>query len=282
MVLLHGFPEFWYSWRHQISALARAGFRAVAPDMRGYALSDKPNGVSSYRWDVLTRDVAGLIRAYGADRAVVVGHDWGGGVAWLFAMRYPELVERLVVMNAPHPAVFRRALGTLGSLGTWRQLWKSRYMFFFQLPWLPEGAIRAWDFALLRRELRKGPGRPGTFSAADIDYYVAAAARPGALTGAINYYRAAFRPGGRSLWPALQRIDWPVLVIWGERDPYLGVELAEPGRVWAPQARVARLPEAGHWVQVERPDRVNRLLLDFLSEQESGAQAGRTGQVADL
>lgn len=260
MVLLHGFPEFWYSWRHQIPALAGAGFHVVAPDMRGYALSDKPKGVGSYRWDALTRDVAGLIRAYGADRAVVVGHDWGGGVAWLCAMRYPELVERLVVMNAPHPAVFRRALGTR------RQLWKSRYMFFFQLPWLPEWAIRAWDFALLRRVLRRDPVRPGVFSAADIDHYVAAAARSGALTGAINYYRAAFRPGGRGLWPARQRIDRPVLVIWGEGDPYLGVELAEPGRWRAPQARVARLPEAGHWVQVEQPDQVNRLLLDFLAD----------------
>ncbi len=259
VVLLHGFPEFWYSWRYQIPALATAGFHVVAPDMRGYNLSDKPAGVSSYRWELLTRDVAGLIRARGAGRAVVVGHDWGGAVAWLFAMRYPELVERLVIMNAPHPAVFRRALRTR------RQLWKSRYMLFFQLPWLPEWGIRARDFALLRRLLRREPARPDAFSPADIDRYVAAAGRPGALTGSINYYRALLRHGGRGLWRALRRIDRPVLVIWGQRDPYLEAELAEPGPAWAPQARVERLPQASHWVQLDQPEEVNRLLLDFLA-----------------
>src|SRR3954449_2631161 len=137
VVLLHGFPEFWYSWRHQIPALAAAGFRVVAPDMRGYNRSDKPRGVRAYSGDALTGDVAKLIRACGAERAVVVGHDWGAAVAWQFAMAYPALLERLVIMNAPHPARFLRALRT------WRQARKSWYMFFFQLPWLPESRFRA-------------------------------------------------------------------------------------------------------------------------------------------
>jgi pimeloyl-ACP methyl ester carboxylesterase len=263
VVLLHGFPEFWYSWRYQIPALAAAGFRAVAPDMRGYNRSDKPRGVRGYAGDRLAGDVAKLIRACGAERAVVVGHDWGGAVAWLFAMAYPALLERLVIMNAPHPARFLRALRT------WRQVRKSWYMFFFQLPWLPESRFRARDFAAMRRTFRRDPVRPGAFSAEDIDRYVEAMAQPGALTAAINYYRAMFRQT-RQVRSGFPRIEAPVQVIWGERDRYLGAELAEPDRRLVPHVRVARLPDASHWVQVDQPDRVNALLIDFLREQRAG------------
>jgi epoxide hydrolase 4 len=158
----------------------------IAPDMRGYNRSDKPHGVRAYRGEVLTRDVARLIEAVGAERAAVVGHDWGGGVAWQFAMRYPERLARLVILNAPHPARF------VAALCSWRQLRKSWYMFFFQLPWLPEASLRAHRFAPLRRVLRTEPVRSGAFSPADIEQYVAAAAQPGALTATINYYRALF------------------------------------------------------------------------------------------
>jgi pimeloyl-ACP methyl ester carboxylesterase len=258
VILLHGFPEFWYSWRHQIPALAAAGYHVIAPDMRGYNRSDKPHGVRAYRGEVLARDVARLIENVGAERAAVAGHDWGGGVAWQFAMRYPERLSRLLILNAPHPARF------VAGLRSWRQLRKSWYMFFFQLPWLPEASLRAGRFAALRRLLRTQPVRSGAFSPSDIERYVAAAARPGALTASINYYRALFRQNPAQALGSMRRIDAPTLVIWGERDPSLGSELAEPARSWVPNVRVERLPDASHWVQVDRPERTSQLMLDFL------------------
>jgi pimeloyl-ACP methyl ester carboxylesterase len=254
VVLLHGFPEFWYSWRHQLPALAAAGFRALAPDLRGYNLSSKPPGVRSYRIEALIGDVVGLVRHAGAGRAVVVGHDWGGVVAWFLAAFHPEVVERLVILNAPHPAAFSRQMRALG------QVRRSWYMLFFQLPWLPEALIRAGDFALLERLLRRGG-----FSPEDVRHYKRALAQPGALTAAINYYRAAFRRGPRLDPRVLQPLRTPTLVVWGERDPYLGVGLLDALEQWVPGVRIERLSGANHWVQNTAPEKVNRLLLNFLA-----------------
>lgn len=255
VVLLHGFPEFWYSWRNQIPALVAAGYRVVAPDLRGYGGSDKPGGLDAYRLDRLAGDVAGLIEALGAERAHVVGHDWGATVAWAFAMRYPHLLDRLAILNVPHPARLRDALRMP------RQWLRSSYILFFQLSWLPESVLRAGRFALLRRELRDGPTRPDAFTPGDIDCYVDCWSQPGCLTGGLNYYRAILRrPPGASM---LRRIDAPVLVIWGELDRFILPELAEPPARWVPDARLIRLPHASHWVQHDEPQRVNRLLLEF-------------------
>lgn len=264
VLLLHGFPEFWYSWRFQLPTLAAAGYRAVAPDLRGYNCSDKPRGLRAYAPEVLVRDVARLIHALGAERASMVGHDWGGVIAWQLAMTYPRLLDRLVILNAPHP------LRILRALRTWRQLARSWYVFFFQLPWLPEAALRVGGFAPLRRVLRTGPARHDAFTPEDIDRYVEAMARPGALTAAINYYRAALRQNPRRVLAQVRRVDIPVLVIWGERDPYLGRELAAPDLAWAPDVRLERLPDASHWVQLEQPERVNALLLEFLGGRAVG------------
>src|SRR6266542_6357019 len=260
VVLLHGFPEFWYSWRHQIPALAGAGFRVVALDMRGYNRSDKPGGVADYAAGALVEDVARLIRERGEERAVVVGHDWGGAVAWGFAMRHPEMLERLVVLNSPHPARF------FDGLRTARQLRKSWYMFFFQLPVVPEAWVRAGDYARLRSVLRRDPVRSDAFTPADIERYVAALSQPGAVAGGINYYRALFRRRPGRTRGAMRPVAAPVMVIWGERDRYLGAELAEPDATLVPNVRVERLPDASHWVQNDRPERVNALLLDFLAD----------------
>ncbi len=262
VVLLHGFPEFWFSWRFQIPALAEAGFRVVAPDMRGYNLSDKPKGVGSYALERLARDVERLIGALGEERAVVVGHDWGGIVAWAVAMLHPERVERLVILNVPHPERFWRGLRTP------RQLLKSLYAFFFQIPWLPEKVLRAGDFAIVRSVFRNDPVRPGTFGERDIDRYVEALSRPGALTAPINYYRALARRAPVLARALRRRIEAPVLVIWGQRDLFLVPELAQPNPTLVPDARVRRLPDASHWVQQDRPERVNALLLDFLGGQQ--------------
>lgn len=259
VVLLHGFPDFWYTWRHQIPALAAAGYRVVAPDMRGYNLSDKPRGIAPYQIEHLCGDVAGLIRHLGEERAAVVGHDWGGGVAWLFAMRYPEMLNRLAILNLPHPVRMLEGLKTL------RQLLRSWYMFFFQLPWLPEAGMRAGNYRALREVLRHDPARPGAFTPADIDRYVEAMSRPGALTASINYYRALRRRSPAEMRAMLRPVEAPVLIIWGEQDRYLRAELAEPGREWAPDQRVVRLPTASHWVQHDEPERVNELLVAFLA-----------------
>ena len=258
VLLLHGFPQFWYEWRHQIPALVEAGFRVVAPDMRGYNLSDKPLGVRAYRVEMLACDVERLILACGEGTAHMVGHDWGAIAAWIAAMRYPERVERLAILNVPHPARF------LDGLLSPMQLLRSSYVFFFQIPRLPEEVIRAGDFALLRSALGRDPVRPAALTAEDIERYIEAIARPGALTATINYYRALLRYPGETR-ALLQRVEAPVLVIWGERDRFLSRRLAEPPRLWVPNLLgVKRLPDASHWVAEDRPLEVNTLLLDFL------------------
>lgn len=262
VVLLHGFPEYWYSWHRQIGPLAEAGFHVLAPDLRGYNLSDKPRGVNAYRVEALTADVAGLIRHSGEPSAIVVGHDWGGVLAWLLPLHYPEMVQKRVILNAPHPAVFRRELHR-----NFDQLRRSWYIFFFQLPLLPESLMRAGDFALLRRMLTRQPVRPGAFGADDLARYRQALAQPGALTAAINWYRAAFRrpPRPDEDVPCAA----PTLVIWGERDAFLGPRLTDGLERWAPNLRVERIPDASHWVQNDAPERVNELILDFLNSPSS-------------
>ena len=259
VLLLHGFPQFWYQWRHQVPALVEAGFRVVAPDMRGYNLSDKPPGVRPYRLELLARDVKRLILACGEGTADVVGHDWGAIAAWIAAMRYPGRVGRLAILNVPHPARF------LDGLMSPMQLLRSSYVFFFQIPRLPEEVIRAGDFALLRSVLGGDPVRPETFTAEDIERYMEAIARPGALTASLNYYRALLRTPGETR-TLLRRLEAPVLVIWGERDRFLSRRLSEPPHLWVPNlVGVKRLPDASHWVAEDRPLEVNTLLLDFLS-----------------
>jgi pimeloyl-ACP methyl ester carboxylesterase len=258
VVLLHGFPEFWYSWRHQIAALAAAGFRVIAPDMRGYNLSEKPRGVHAYRLEALTADVAELIRHAGAARATVVGHDWGGVVAWQVPIHHPDVVESLIVLNAPHPGAARREIRTLA------QLRKSWYVFFFQLPGLPEWSIRRREFAGIARMLRTEPLRRGAFTEEDVRHYQEAISQPGALTAALNYYRALFRQSWREWSKPIPSITIPTLVIWGEQDPYLGLPLLKGLEEWVPNVRVERVPDASHWIQVDAPEQVNRLMIEFL------------------
>ncbi len=256
VVLLHGFPEFWYSWRHQLPALANAGYRVVAPDQRGYNRSDKPPRISDYSVDRLATDVCELITHLGHESAIVVGHDWGAMVAWVLAMMYPELVDRLAILNVPHPVRMSQGLRTL------QQLRKSWYIGFFQLPFLPELAAKAGDFAWLRKLFERDPRNPGAFTPDDIERYVDAFRQPGAMRAAINWYRAAARFDLKSV---LSVIETETLVIWGVHDTALGEELADPPSRWVKNARVERL-DASHWVQCDAPERVNSLLLHFLAE----------------
>jgi epoxide hydrolase 4 len=254
VVLLHGFPELWYSWRHQLPALAAAGFRVVAPDQRGYATSDKPRGVRAYRTERLVADVVGLIASYGRDKAHVVGHDWGGVVAWMVANDRPERVDRLVICNVPHPKRMARAV--IASAEQRRRSW---YIAFFQLPVLPERRIAKDDFRSLRKMFRREPVRPGAFSDADIERYVAAMKEPGAITGPVNWYRAAVR----RIPPRYRTIPHPVLVLWGDRDRHLSSWLAEPPSDLVPNARTVHL-DASHWLPCDAPEAVNEEILAFL------------------
>jgi pimeloyl-ACP methyl ester carboxylesterase len=255
VVLIHGFPEFWYTWRRLIPVLARAGFRVVAVDLRGCNLSSKPAAVRAYGIRALVEDIAGLIRSLGAERASVIGHDWGAGVAWALAMQHPELITRLAVLNGPHP---QRLITAMRSPA---QLAKSWYVFFFQLPWLPEAIAGRDDFAFLLKPLRDEPLRPGAYDSADLARYVEALRQPGAVHAMFNYYRAMFLPGTSV---DMRPIEAPALVLWGERDIHLGRELAQPDRALVPRASVVYLPDATHWVQHDCPERVHELLLEFL------------------
>lgn len=255
VVLLHGFPEFWYGWRSQIAPLAASGLRVTAPDQRGYNTSGKPRGLSAYNLDALADDVVGLLDALGLDRAAIVGHDWGGIVAWWVAARHPGRVERLAVLNAPHPVAFREFLRTSP-----RQLIKSWYTFYFQIPWLPEALFRLRGWASLKRALVNS-SRPGTFDDADLDEYAEAWSQPGAMTAMINWYRAALR---RPPAAADARISAPTLIIWGARDHALDRRLADASLARCDRGRLEFIEEATHWVQHEEPERVNRLLLEFL------------------
>lgn len=287
VLLLHGFPECWYSWRHQLSALGEH-FRVVAPDLRGFGESDRPSAIASYAMKELVADVDGLIAAFGEESAAIVGHDWGGAIAWSFAMQRPQETRRLAVLNCPHPAIFARHLRTNP-----RQLLRSWYMFFFQVPWLPElllGAGKAWAVGTI---MRRTLVRRDALSDGDIEVLREAAARPGALTAMVNYYRAAFRgPEARSLWPPWLRrfiegtehreerprqwppISCPTLVIWGERDFALGRELTEGMEEFVRgPLEVRYLPGCSHWVQQEEPETVNQALREFLAAPDSSGAA---------
>ena len=268
VLLLHGFPDFSYTWREQLPALAAAGYRAVAPDLRGYARSDKPRRVRSYDVDVLADDVAALVQALGERRAAaVVGHDWGGVIAWRVAERHPGLVERLVVLNAPRPGAIARALRSP------EQLLRSSYAFFFQLPLLPELLLRAGDYALPLRMLRHGVLRPGAVTDEDLAHHRRALAQPRALTAALAYYRAA---GRRMLRRRRSLPDGPVaapvLVLWGERDPALAPWLADEQLEHSRRGRLVRHHLAGHWVHLDEPAAVSQAIVGWLREAPADAR----------
>jgi pimeloyl-ACP methyl ester carboxylesterase len=257
VLLLHGFPEHWLAWRKQLPALAAAGFRAVAPDLRGYNLSEKPEGVASYRMEKLAGDVASLVRHLGYGRTFLVGHDWGGAIAWCVPALHPGLVERLAILNAPHPVLMKRKLATLA------QARRSSYVFFFQLPWLPERSLTRHRAGFLKRMLRRDPATPGAFSPEEIEAYREAFLRPGAATATVNYYRAAFRSGTRV--PGLRRsLDGvPTLVLWGEGDRYLGPELLDGLDALVPDLKLVRIPGASHWLPADAAETVNAELVSF-------------------
>jgi epoxide hydrolase 4 len=239
LLLLHGFPEFWWSWRYQIAALSEH-FAVVAPDLRGYNQTEKPDW--GYELDVLVHDVVSLIRELGYARAIVAGHDWGGNIAWSLAIAYPHRVERLIALNIPHPALIARALGR-----NWRQTLRSWYFLFFQLPFLPEAMIRANNYASVERAFRGMAVDKSRFGDQELTEFKAALAQPGALTAAINYYRALFQQGARGLFHGTgMLVQLPTLMIWGEEDTALGKELTYGTERFVSDLRIRYIPRCSH------------------------------------
>jgi pimeloyl-ACP methyl ester carboxylesterase len=257
VVMLHGFPEFWYGWRRQIPALVDAGYRVVVPDQRGYNLSEKPTGLDPYRIDHLADDIVALSKSEDRESAHIVGHDWGAAVAWQLALASPEVIDRLTIMNVPHPVALN---GRLKSDP--RQILRSWYAVFFQLPRLPEWVLIRDDHAGLETALDSG--QPGTFSETDLQRYRAAWRQPGAITGMLNWYRAALR---RAVKPPAEMVSPPTMVVWGLDDPALVPQLAVESAGYCENGRLERFPGVTHWVQHEAADEVNELLLDHLGSE---------------
>ncbi len=260
VMLLHGFPEFWYSWRYQIPALARR-FRVVVPDLRGYNDSDKPD--TGYDLDTLTQDVQGLLEHFGAKSLSLVAHDWGGAIAWHWAQRFPEQIRKLIVLNSPHPACFRREF--LSNLDQFRRSW---FMMFFQLPYVPEWLLQRDLDTWVQRIFQETSVRKSAFTKEDLKIYHAALSKPKALTSALNYYRQLFNLDTlQSLFlEPMAQILAPTLLIWGEEDFALSRSLTENmDRFFQGGIRKEYIGDCGHWAQQEAPQTVNRLLLEFLA-----------------
>ena len=255
VILLHGFPEFWYGWRKQIAYLAAQGYCVWAPDQRGYNVSDKPKPMAAYSIDQLANDVIGLIDAAGRQQAHLVGHDWGAAVAWWVAAQCGDRLKSLVILNVPKGEVLFRTIATQP-----RQLLRSWYILFFQLPWLPQTLARLGNGRMLAASLRRS-SRPGTFSDSDLDRYRHAWSQPGAVRSMINWYRAAIQK--KVAVAGTGRIKIPTLVIWGVKDAFLLPEMAQASMKYCDNGKLVYLPEATHWVQHEEADRVNELLTQF-------------------
>ncbi|MEL7071796.1 MAG: alpha/beta hydrolase [Cyanobacteria bacterium J06581_3] len=256
MLFLHGFPEFWYSWRHQINEFAK-DYKVIAIDMRGYNDSDKPKEKSAYVMSEFVKDVEGVITALGYERCVLVAHDWGGAIAWQFAYACPDRLTQLIVLNLPHPAKFAAGLRTL------QQLRRSWYIAFFQLPILPELALKANNYEGIRAAFRDTAINPKAFTEADLDALVAAAAKPSALTSMLNYYRNIF--SGSFFNQQWDVLHIPTLMIWGENDVALGKELTHGTEEYVSDLTLHYIPNCSHWVQQEQPELVNQYIKAFIT-----------------
>ncbi|MBV6626422.1 MAG: alpha/beta hydrolase [Rivularia sp. (in: Bacteria)] len=255
MLMLHGFPEFWYSWRYQIPEFA-ADFKVVAPDLRGYNDSDKPSEQSAYVMKEFVKDVEGMIRGLGYEKCVLVGHDWGGGIAWNFAYAYPQMVERLIVMNHPHYAKLSEGFRTP------QQLRRSWYVFLFQLPIIPELFVQSQDYKFIEDAFLGMAVDKSTFTKEDIDAYKNAIKKPGALSATINYYRNVFST--QMLNQNWSILEVPTLMIWGEEDTALGKELTYATQDYVKDFQIRYIPNCSHWVQQEQPQLVNQYMREFL------------------
>lgn len=255
MLFLHGFPEFWYTWRHQIPVFAEH-FTVVAVDLRGYNDSDKPQDVQAYTTAELVKDVAGVITGLGYEKCILVGHDWGGAIAWNFAYTHSEMLDKLIILNCPHPRRF------LDGLANPAQLMRSAYMGFFQIPFLPEWVLQANDYEFIDKVFDEMATNRSAITETDVQAFKTAIARPGALQAGLNYYRNLFSLSlFQQAWPVL---EVPTLMIWGEDDPAFETSLAEGTEDYVRDFHLRYIPQCGHWVPQEYPDLVNQYMGEFL------------------
>ncbi|MEO9469650.1 alpha/beta hydrolase [Parasphingorhabdus sp.] len=257
-LFLHGFPELHYSWRFQMPLLADMGYRVWAPNMRGYGGNSKPDTVRDYALDHLCADIAGLIDASGADEVTFFAHDWGAIVAWAFAIQKIRPLKKLIIMNVPHPMVGQR------EIRHWRQLRRSWYIFFFQIPWLPEKLLSRNNGEPIRQAFSNMACDQTNFTPEALDVYARAATRPGSLKSMVNYYRALLRHRD-TIDIGDGTIDIPTLMVWGEEDSALNIHCTEGTEEWVGDFTLRRLPGVSHWVQQEAPDKVNAILKEWLA-----------------
>lgn len=252
VILLHGFPDASFGWEKQMMALARAGFYVIAPDQRGYNLSEKPKGVKNYQVKLLVADILALADALNLPSFHLAGHDWGALVCWSLVTHYPQRVKRLAILNVPHPAVMNEFLKT-----NWQQRLRSWYAFFFQLPVLPELTVGAFNWYMLANTMRH------SFSELELNRYRSAWSQPGAMTAMINWYRGLFQQPTKNA--PVEKIQVPTLMIWGKLDPHLMWQMAPGSIALCENGRLEFIEDATHWVHQEKPERVNDLLVDHFS-----------------
>ncbi|KAK7874508.1 hypothetical protein R5R35_001592 [Gryllus longicercus] len=258
MLFVHGFPELWYSWRHQIKEFS-SDYWTIALDMRGYGESEKPDGVQNYKMKYLLDDIKELVTALGRDKFTLVAHDWGGVVAWQFVFHFPEMVEKYIIMDAPHPRGFRRQM--FSSLTQFLMSW---YIFFFQVPYIPEIMMRSYDCHSLKKNFRKYRTETETkVTDEDIEAFKYFFTQPGAFNGPINYYRANF--GSLHKLNSNDGVDLPPgMLIAGEKDDFISQEVLGKAKILVPTCKVEIIKGANHFVQQDDPEAVNKVMRDFL------------------
>ncbi|MEC6748807.1 alpha/beta hydrolase [Marinilactibacillus sp. XAAS-LB27] len=258
VLLLHGFPEFWYGWRKQMAELAEQGYRVWAPDQRGYNLSDKPENVKDYDMKELVEDIAGLIRQSGRDQVILAGHDWGGIVSWKVAETYPELIKKMMILNAPHLAAMSKHVLEHPS-----QLLKSSYILFFQLRGIPEKLVSRANWGVATSALI-GSSLKGTFSSRDLQEYRLAWSQPNAMTTMINWYRA----NGKNMMnaSATSNITVPTYIIWGMNDQFLGKELASKSLDYCEDGKGILVGDTTHWLHHEKARQISQIMIDYIKE----------------
>lgn len=261
LILLHGFPEFWWAWRYQITPFAEQGYHVIVPDMRGYNTSDAPEEVEAYVLDTLVADVMALADSYGAERFALVAHDWGAVIGWRLATLHSDRLNRVVLMDGPHPDQWGS-----DALHHPTQALRSTYVAMFQAPCLPEAMLSAFDHAGLKAMIQ-GSSHADAFAAADLDQYARAWAHPGSVTGMLTYYRAL---RNRKAEDPVPPITAPLLALWGERDVFLENFVARNALTVCTNGRLSIVPGASHWLHIEQPDRVNQEVIAFLSGADRG------------
>ena len=258
VLFLHGFPEFWYAWRKQIGYFADKGYLVVAPDQRGYNLSDKPQGVAAYKIDELAKDIIGLIDAYDRKQIFLVGHDWGASVSWWLSLKYPERISKMVILNVPHPKVMTKHVFSNPD-----QMQKSWYIFYFQLPGAVEHLAASTNYQWVLNLITSN-ARPGAFTPADLEEYRKAFAQPGAFSAMVNWYRAMIQT--KQEQPKSFDVTVPMIFMWGDDDIAMLSQLADESMPYCKQGKLIKFPGTSHWIQHEEADKVNKLIEDFIKQ----------------